>query len=78
MEVLGLSTDLDFIQLLFPPLPPFKEDLSLEQKNDFLLFGAILCDLVWKLRNKIHFEGMLLEFDVLEANILRLWLITKE
>jgi len=37
-----------------------------------LLFGAILCDVVWKLRNEIHFEGMLLEFDVLEANILRL------
>ena len=37
-----------------------------------MFFSAILCDVVWKLRNKIRFEGMLLEFDVLEANILRL------
>ena len=31
--------------------------LSLGPKNDFMLFGAILYDGIWKLRNQVYFES---------------------
>ncbi|KAL0004966.1 hypothetical protein SO802_012527 [Lithocarpus litseifolius] len=49
-----------------------KIPISLDCSKDNWIWTPIQS--VWKLRNKIHFEGMLLEFDVLEANILRLWI----
>lgn len=51
MDSFGFSLVVDFIQFLCSP--PFTNQLS--QKNDLLLFGAILCDRIWKLRNQVIF-----------------------
>ena len=51
---------------------PLVDNLSLVQNDDFLLFAAILYDGVWKLRNKIQFEGLSLDFDDLFPKILTL------
>ena len=52
-NALGFSSTLELIQFLPPPLPPprlFLGRLNLDQRNEFLLFGAILYDGLWKLR----------------------------
>ena len=43
-------------------LPSFTNVSS--QKDEFLIFGAILCDGIWKLRNQVQFEDRSLSFDV--------------
>ena len=32
--------------------------LNSANKVEFLLHGAVICDVVWKLRNQVHFEGV--------------------
>lgn len=41
------------------------------QKDEFLIFGAILCDGIWKLRNQVQFEDRSLSFDELVSKIWR-------
>ena len=41
------------------------------QKDEFLIFVAILCDGIWKLRNKVQFEDRSLSFDELVSKIWR-------
>ena len=53
---LGLSLYSQFIQTLISPLNT--AGLNLANKAEFLLHGAVICDVVWKLRNQVHFEGV--------------------
>ena len=43
-ESLGLASIHDLINFLFSP--PFAEELTVCQREDFLVFGAILCDVI--------------------------------
>ena len=38
-----------------------------------LLFGALLCDLIWRLRNEALFEGRVASYEDLRAKIVRLF-----
>lgn len=67
MEAIDFGSPLDFICFLI--FPPFVDDLNLGQKEDFLLFGAILCDVSWKQRNQPLFENIALNFDGLASRI---------
>ena len=70
MDSFGFSSEVDFIQFLCSP--PFTNQLS--QKNDLLLFGAILCDGLWKLRNQVIFEDLPLRCDELIARAWKLFM----
>ena len=70
MDFFGFSSEVDFIQFLCSP--PFSNQLS--QKNEFLLFGAILYNGIWKLRNQVIFEDLALRFDNLIARIWKLFM----
>ena len=54
MDSFGFSSVVVFIQFSYSP--PCTNQLSKE--NDLFLFGAILCDGIWKLRNQVIFEGL--------------------
>ena len=69
MDSFGFSSEVDFIQFLCSP--PFTNQLS--QKNDLLLFGAILCDGIWKLRNQVIFEDLPFRCDELIARVWKLF-----
>ena len=69
-DALGFSSTLDLIHFLFSP--SFLGSLNLDQRNEFLLFGAILYDGIWKLRNQVHFENFPLSIDDLFSRIERL------
>ena len=70
IDSFGFSLEVDFIQFLCSP--PFSNQLS--QKNEFLLFGAILYNGIWKLRNQVIFEDLALRFDNLIARIWKLFM----
>ena len=70
MDSFGFSSEVDFIQFLCSP--PFTNKLS--QKNNLLLFGAILCDGIWKLRNQVIFEDLPLRCDELIARVWKLFM----
>ena len=53
---LGLSSSSQFIQTLISPLNTV--GLNSTNKAEFLLYGAMICDVVWKLRNQLQFEGV--------------------
>ena len=38
-----------------------------------LLFGALLCDLIWRLRNEALFEGRVASYEDLRAKIIKLF-----
>ena len=61
MDSFEFSSVVDFIQFFCSP--PFINQLS--QKNELLLFGAILCDGIWKLRNQVIFADLPLRCDEL-------------
>ena len=61
MDSFGFSLVVDFIQFFCSP--PFINQLS--QKNELLLFGAIPCDGIWKLRNQVIFADLPLRCDEL-------------
>ena len=69
-DALGFSSALELIQFLF--YPPFLGSLSLDQRNEFLLFGATLYDGIWKLRNQVLCENLPLSIDDLSSRIGRL------
>ena len=60
------STPAKFIHFLL--VPPFHE-----AREDLLLFGALLCDLIWRLRNEALFEGRAASYEDLKAKIVRLF-----
>ena len=49
MEAIVFKSTSDFICFLISP--PLADNLNPSLREDFLLFGAILCDVIWKLRN---------------------------
>ena len=49
--------------------PPFMVNQCLGQKEDFLLYGAILCDMVWKQRNHALFGDSTLNIDGVSTKI---------
>ena len=53
---MGLSSSSQFIQTLISP--PNTVRLNSANKVEYLLHGAVICDVVWKLRNQVHFEGV--------------------
>ena len=59
-----LSTLAQFIHFLLDP--PIQET-----RDDLLLFGALLCDLVWRLRNEALFKGRVANYDDLRVKIIR-------
>ena len=73
MDAFGFFSTVDFIQFLYSP--PFTNQHS--QKNDLLLFGAILCDGIWKLRNQVIFEDLPLRCDELISRVWKLFMESK-
>ena len=71
-DSLGLASIHDLINFLFSP--PFAEELIVCQREDFLLFGAILCDVFWKQRNLSLFEGVAIKVEELSSRISKLFL----
>ncbi|XP_075640398.1 uncharacterized protein LOC142612167 [Castanea sativa] len=61
-----LSTPAQFNHFLLNP--PFQET-----REDLLLFGALLCDLIWRLRNEALFEGRVASYEDLRVKIIRLF-----
>ena len=53
---LDLSSSSQFIQTLISP--PNTAGLNSTNKAEFLLHGAVICDVVWKIRNQVLFEGV--------------------
>lgn len=70
MELMNIVSASDFIQFLL--VSPFGESSDWSQKEEFLLFGAILCYSIWNLRNQVLFEGLLINHDELVPRILKL------
>ena len=71
-DSLGLASIHDLINFLFSP--PFAKELTVCQREDFLLFGAILCDVIWKQRNLSLFEGVAIKVEELSSRISKLFL----
>ena len=70
MDSFGFSFEVDFILFLCsPPVPKLPC-----QKDELLLFGAILCDGIWKLRNQVIFEDLPLSCDDLIARVGKLFM----
>ena len=67
MEAIGFESTSDFIGFLISPL--FVDNLNPCQREEFLLFGAILCDVIWKLRNRSLFDIVELNLDGVESRI---------
>ena len=61
-----LSTLAQFIHFLLDP--PIQET-----RDDLLLFEALLCDLVWRLRNEALFKGRVANYDDLRVKIIRVF-----
>ena len=55
MEILNFESPSGFVNFLLSP--NFASNLLPGQIEDFLLFGAIICDVVWKQRNRFIFEN---------------------
>ena len=70
MDSFGFSSEVDFI--LFLCSPPFPNQPC--QKDELLLFGAILCDGIWKLRNQVIFEDLPLSCDDQIARVGKLFM----
>ena len=51
-----LSSSSQFIQTLISYLDVL--ELNSNNKAEFLLYGAVICDVVWKIRNQVQFEGL--------------------
>ena len=71
-DSLGLASIHDLINFLFSL--PFAEELIVCQREDSLLFGAILCDVIWKQRNLSHFEAVAIKVEELSSRISKLFL----
>ena len=71
-DSLGLASIHYLVNFLFSP--PFVEELTMCQREDFLLFGAILCNVIWKQRNLSLFEGVAVKVEELSSRISKLFL----
>ena len=71
MEVLNFESPSEFVNFLLSP--NFAYNLLPSQREDFLLFGAILCDVVWKQRNRSIFENMDINLEGVAARIFNLF-----
>ena len=67
IDLLALGSTSDFVNFLLSP--PFLVNQCSGQKEEFLLYGAILCDIVWKLRNQVLFGGGSLNVDGVSTKI---------
>ncbi|XP_075650115.1 uncharacterized protein LOC142620668 [Castanea sativa] len=67
MEAFEFGSPSEFVCFLISP--PFVDNLNPSQKEEFLLFGAILCDVIWKQRNLSLFENVALNFDGVASRI---------
>lgn len=68
-EFLSIASTSDFIQFLFAP--PFIDNSNRSQREELLLIGAILCDLIWRLRNQVQFEGLKVRQEDLVPRIMK-------
>ena len=71
MEVLNFESPSEFVNFLLTL--NFTSNMLLSQREDFLLFGAILCDVVWKQRNCSIFENMDINWEGVAARIFSLF-----
>ncbi|KAL0010720.1 hypothetical protein SO802_005828 [Lithocarpus litseifolius] len=71
MEVLNFESPSEFVNFLLSS--NFTNNLLSSQREDFLLFGAILCDVVWKQRNRSIFENMDINLEGVAARIFSLF-----
>ena len=71
MEAIEFGSPSNFIYFLISP--PLVDNLNPGQKEEFLLFGAILCDVIWKQRNRSLFENVALNFDGVASRISNLF-----
>ena len=67
IDLLALGSTSDFVNFLLSP--PFLVNQCSGQKEEFLLYGAILCDMVWNLRNQVLFGGGSLNVDGVSTKI---------
>ena len=67
MEVLIFESPSEFVNFLLSS--NFANNLLPSQREDFLLFGAILCDVVWKQTNLSIFENMGVNLEGVAARI---------
>ena len=70
MEVLNFESPSKFVNFL---LSLNFSNLLPSQRKDFLLFGAILCDVVWKQRNRSILENMDINLEGVAARIFNLF-----
>ncbi|XP_075663049.1 uncharacterized protein LOC142632554 [Castanea sativa] len=71
MDVLNFDSPLEFVKFLLSPT--FASNLLPSHREDFLLFGAILCDVIWKQRNRSIFENMDINLEGVAARIFSLF-----
>nr|XP_023903213.1 uncharacterized protein LOC112015076 [Quercus suber] len=71
MEVLNFESPSKFVNFLLTL--NFASNLLPSHREDFLLFGAVLCDVVWKQRNSSIFENMDINLDGVAAKIFSLF-----
>ena len=71
MEVLNFESPSEFVNFLLSP--NFANNLLPNQRDDFSLFGSILCDVVWKQRNRSIFENMDINLEGVVAKIFSLF-----
>ena len=57
--------------MVWVSLPPDTVGLNSTNKVEFLLHGAVICDVVWKLRNQVQFEGVSPNLDGILLKISR-------
>ena len=67
MEAIVFKSTSDFIFFLISP--PLADNLNPSLREDFLVFGSILYDVIWKLRNRSLFENAVLNFDGVASRI---------
>ena len=71
MEVLNFESPSEFVNFLLSS--NFVSNLFPSQREDFLVFGAILCDIVWKQRNLSIFENVDINLEGVAARIFSLF-----
>ena len=71
MEVFNFESPSKFVNFLLSP--NFVSNLLPSQREEFLLFGAILCDVVWKQRNLSIFENMDINLEGVATRIFNLF-----
>ncbi|XP_075640489.1 uncharacterized protein LOC142612257 [Castanea sativa] len=71
MDVLNFDSPSEFVKFLLSPT--FASNFSPSHREEFLLFGAILCDVIWKQRNRSIFENVDINLEGVAAKIFSLF-----